>query len=105
MQDGLTGHDPPARLILGLSFTQKPKPLLDRLNKSAAAGDFKGLLQTAHALKSSSANVGARNLAELCRELEEGARAEDIPEVEERVAGIEAEYKRVHVALMAELDE
>ncbi len=97
------GHSVLSQVIT--SYMATSPPLLDRLNKSAAAGDFNGLLQTAHALKSSSANVGARNLAELCRELEEGARAEDIPEVEERVAGIEAEYKRVHVALMAELDE
>ena len=80
-------------------------PLLDRLSKAAASGDYRGLLGTAHALKSSSANVGARNLAELCRELEEGAREGEIPDAEECVSGIESEYNRVHVALMAELDD
>ncbi|MEE9281204.1 MAG: response regulator [Myxococcota bacterium] len=80
-------------------------PLLDRLSKAAAAGDYRDLLETAHALKSSSANVGARNLAELCRELEEGARSGEIPDAEECVAGIQSEYNRVHVALMAELDD
>ena len=80
-------------------------PLIDRLREAASKGDDAGLQHAAHALKSSSANVGARHLSELCKRLEDEARAGDIEDAVVRVARIESEFQRVHVALMPELEQ
>ncbi len=80
-------------------------PLLDRLREAASKGDHVELEHAAHALKSSSANVGARHLSELCKRLEDEARAGDIEDAVVRVARIESEFQRVHVALMPELEQ
>ena len=75
-----------------------------RLRQAAETGDTGELQQAAHALKSSSANVGARSLAALCRRVEEGAREGVVCEAGERRVEIETEYQRVHAALAAELE-
>ena len=80
-------------------------PLLDRLREAASKGDAEELQQAAHALKSSSNNVGARYLSELCKGLEDKARTGDIEDPVVRVARIESEFQRVHVALMPELEQ
>ena len=51
-------------------------PLVERLRTAASAGDdaTDELLRAAHSLKSSSLNVGALPLGELCRALEADAR-------------------------------
>jgi HPt (histidine-containing phosphotransfer) domain-containing protein len=47
--------------------------LAEALRASVVSGDFDGVMRAAHALKSSSANVGAAALAELCRSIEAAA--------------------------------
>jgi signal transduction histidine kinase/DNA-binding response OmpR family regulator/HPt (histidine-containing phosphotransfer) domain-containing protein len=49
--------------------------LVDRLAEALDAGDIDTFTRSAHTLKSSSANLGARALAERCRELELRGRA------------------------------
>ncbi len=79
-------------------------PLVARLRQAAETGDTGELQQAAHALKSSSANVGARSLAALCKRVEEGAREGVVCDGGERLAQIETEYQRVHAALVAKLE-
>jgi signal transduction histidine kinase/CheY-like chemotaxis protein/HPt (histidine-containing phosphotransfer) domain-containing protein len=55
-------------------YTTSSRDLLKKLYAADRSGDLKGLRQAAHALKSSSANVGARHLAEICAELEDAAK-------------------------------
>ena len=57
--------------------------------------DFEALAQTAHSLKSSSGNVGAHRLAELCEELERVSARKKMPEVSGHVLQIVLEYERV----------
>jgi PAS domain S-box-containing protein len=57
----------------------------------------------AHSLKSSSGNVGALSLADLCRELEALGRSHDLSRAPEILAQMEKEFKRVTAALEAEL--
>ncbi len=83
------------------SYLASTPPLLERLREAAGRGDSNGLREHAHALKSSSGTVGARNLAELCKELEHVARQGAVPDAEEQVAGIWEEYKRAQEALMS----
>jgi CheY-like chemotaxis protein/HPt (histidine-containing phosphotransfer) domain-containing protein len=69
------------------------------LREALTQGDTATLRAAAHALKSSSANVGARHLAEICRSLEEGLRNGSVPDPAPGVAAIEAEHRRVEHAL------
>jgi len=55
-------------------YQQNSKDLCAELRKAAIADDSVALAGAAHALKSSSANVGAVVIAELCGQIEEAAR-------------------------------
>ena len=101
---GLTRNDQPVLSQVVDAYLYSAPPLLDRLRKAALAGDESEMQQATHALKSSSGNVGAYILAQLCKELEEGARKGTIADAAERVAEIEAEFESVHGALI-QLDE
>ncbi len=55
--------------VVASYFTETPK-LLATLRESTTAGDLATIRTTAHALKSSSANVGGRALAKCCKDVE-----------------------------------
>jgi len=55
--------------VIGANLADAP-PRIAQLRVAADACDAEALRQAAHALKSSSANVGAEQLAALCKELE-----------------------------------
>jgi two-component system sensor histidine kinase/response regulator len=54
-------------------YTSSSVALTTTLRAAAACGDAAGVMRAAHALKSSSANVGALAFAELCRDVEAAA--------------------------------
>jgi CheY-like chemotaxis protein len=87
--------------VIDIFFRETP-PLLQALHQAASQGDVAALQRTAHSLKSGSANLGARRLAELCRVLEASARSGDLARAPLQVAEIEAEYGKVLPALAAE---
>ena len=77
--------------------------LLKDLRQAAASSDLEKIRTAAHTLKSSSANVGALELAALCKELESKA-----PKIADKAAweslrDIEAEHERVLKMLAHEL--
>jgi HPt (histidine-containing phosphotransfer) domain-containing protein len=51
-------------------YASNSRVLVDDIKSSLLGNDQTGLLRAVHTLKSSSANVGATGLAELCREIE-----------------------------------
>jgi CheY-like chemotaxis protein len=55
--------------VVGL-YTQNSHELIEAMRTAALQNDHAAMLQTAHALKSSSANVGATVLAALCKDIE-----------------------------------
>ncbi len=55
-----------------------------------------------HTLKSSSANLGARTLSELCTRMELLAREGDLDKLAETLVDLQCEYERVLIALAAE---
>ena len=68
--------------------------------------DAAGVERLAHSLVGSSANLGARNVAEGCREVEARARAGDLGDVPMLVARLEEAFTVARTALRAEfLDE
>ncbi len=59
----------------------------------------------AHTLKSSSASLGAKRLAQYFNELEAAGKAGDLREAGQLLTGIEEEYNRVQIALEQELQK
>jgi signal transduction histidine kinase/CheY-like chemotaxis protein/HPt (histidine-containing phosphotransfer) domain-containing protein len=75
---------------------------LDALHRAVAEKDAKALQTQAHSLKSSSANVGARELAELAREVESLGRSGQTTDASGLVERMAGEFLRVREALVAE---
>ena len=73
--------------------------LCQAMREAIAAGDNGALQRAAHTLKSSSAALGALQLAELCKEMEAQARAGRVVDAEQWINRIESEYARVRAAL------
>ena len=72
---------------------------LAQLQAAAAAGDADALRRAAHALKSSSANVGAEQLSALCREIESLGRSGSVEAAKTLLTGVESQLPRVLAAL------
>jgi HPt (histidine-containing phosphotransfer) domain-containing protein len=73
--------------------------LTDVMRAAALDGDSAALVHAAHALKSSSANVGAIAFADLCREVEAAAAAGDMAEARTLVDRLLAQHRQVLQAL------
>ena len=63
----------------GGSYSSSSLALADALRTAALLNDAEGVRQAAHALKSSSANVGALAFAELCKSVELRQLREGLP--------------------------
>ena len=81
------------------SYLSDSPPLLDEMERSAAAGDAATLRRAAHTLKSTSASLGAMRLSGICRDIEAAAVAGEVPAA--RVAEAASEYRAVGDALAA----
>jgi CheY-like chemotaxis protein len=88
--------------IIGLYLDRAPE-LLQSLQAAIANKDAEALRVAAHTLKSSSANVGARVLADLCRELEELGRTGSLDNSATKLSLLYDEYRRVDAALSDEV--
>ena len=86
--------------VIGAYLADTP-PRFAQLRAAAEAGDAEALRQAAHALKSSSANVGAEQLAALCKELEMIGRDDGVRPL---VARVESEAARVIDSLAARFE-
>jgi HPt (histidine-containing phosphotransfer) domain-containing protein len=86
--------------LIDVYFADTPQ-LLVTMRQALAAGDAAALRRSAHALKSNSANFGARQLAALCRELEELGETGGLDRAGVALAQVEAEYARVALSLNA----
>lgn len=79
--------------------------LVDEVQEALKTGDAETLRRASHTLKSSSANVGAVSLSEMCRDLEAMARANTLADdgghTARLVAQISQEFVRVRDALSA----
>ena len=76
--------------------------LVENLVVAAAAGQVDDLVLPAHSMKSSSLNVGALALGELCRKLEEEARGGSVADPVGRAAEIRAAFDDARAALLEE---
>ena len=86
------------------SYTVDAQSLASSLEQGATEADLDLMARSAHTLKSSSANIGANDLAALCGTLEHRTRSEDtIPDAVARVSEIRAALELV-LKFLANLD-
>jgi len=77
----------------------------DRIEQAVRAGAVEEVIQAAHGLKSSSANVGALRLARLCQEAEDLGRGADLgPTASSVVHALRLEFEAVRQALATRLE-
>jgi signal transduction histidine kinase/DNA-binding response OmpR family regulator/HPt (histidine-containing phosphotransfer) domain-containing protein len=88
--------------IIGLYLDKAPE-LLQALQSAVTNNDAESLRIAAHTLKSSSANLGARVLADLCKELEVMGRSQSLDNSAAKLSLLHHEYRRVDSALSDEL--
>jgi len=81
------------------AYIQCSTELLERLRLGLGHADPADVFEAAHALKSSSLNVGATRLAEIARVLESRARAGDTDYTDTLVGRMEEEHRQVCDAL------
>jgi PAS domain S-box-containing protein len=87
--------------VINLYLAESPK-LIYKLKQAAGASDAPEIARSAHSLKSSSANVGAKLLSRYCEDIEASARRGDTEEARRILAKIETEHGSVQTALAAE---
>ena len=89
--------------VINLYLVESPK-LLQKLKHAAGASNAPEIANSAHSLKSSSANVGAKALSRYCEDLEASARRADTEEARKIFAKVEAEHRSVQKALNEEFE-
>ncbi len=85
------------------TYLEHTPKAMDNLTNAMHARNMSALKMAAHSLKSSSANVGADKLSDLCRKLEQSALLEEVAACEPLARDAAAEAERVATALNAEL--
>jgi HPt (histidine-containing phosphotransfer) domain-containing protein len=80
-------------------YLESSRALTEKIEAALGVGDANGVREAAHALKSSSANVGATGLADLARQLEAMGRSADLSQATAVAEQLFAEYQRVIGAL------
>ncbi|MBW4672163.1 MAG: Hpt domain-containing protein [Cyanomargarita calcarea GSE-NOS-MK-12-04C] len=87
--------------IIDYYLEETPRVLLD-IHIYLDQANYKALRRATHTLSSTSATVGAVNLAKLCTELEIMMVNEEFIGAAEQIYQIEAEYQQVEIALQNE---
>jgi len=85
--------------VLSLYLSDSPR-LMEQIHSAAEKGDAESLQLAAHTLKSSSANLGATGLSDLCRKIEGKARTGEPVAAGDPILGqLEGVYQSVREAL------
>ena len=75
-------------LVIASMYIASAPVLVQAISDAAAAGNLRELFRAADALQSSSASIGARQVAELCRELSELPAKQALPGAAEKLEKI-----------------
>lgn len=96
----IVGNDEEIVMIeLLTAFQESAAQRLTAMQKAVEQGDRYRLELEAHTLKSSSRNVGANQLADLCYWLEKLSRSNALELAAPKLKEVESEYSRVDAAL------
>ena len=90
--------------LVDLYLTSTPEDL-ESLERALAEDDKRGVEMAAHKTKSSSANIGATAISELCRRIEAAARDGDLESGRTLVAELRSEFQTVTATLAEETGE
>ena len=88
--------------VIGIYLEEAPQNIA-ALKDALAATNTAELTRVAHAMKSASANVGAKSLSELCKRLERQGRAGEMAGAGELLGAIEQLFRKVQPLLRAEM--
>jgi len=97
------GAPPLLQKVISIYF-QSSGELLEKLDQALEQGDADATRKGAHTLKSSSGNLGAKQLAFLSKQLEEAGRANCLEKAGLLLSQIKTEHGRVVAALQGELE-
>ncbi|MBD2448201.1 PAS domain S-box protein [Nostoc sp. FACHB-152] len=87
-------------------YRREAAKLIQEIKESVATQDAQSLWKTAHKLKSSSASIGATNLAQLCQQLEVQGKSNTLFGCADICSQLQQEYEQVATALLQmELEE
>lgn len=86
-------------------FLKNAPPMLEKIQEAISTGNAELLKGTAHSLKSSSGNLGATKLSELCKELEAMGRDKTLDNALTTLGVLEFEFEGVCAALQHELQK
>ncbi len=82
------------------TYLDNARSLMSELLEAGKTADAEVIGRTSHALKSSSANVGAAHFAATCEVIEKAARASTLADAAEELARVEAEFEATLAALV-----
>ena len=85
------------------AYLNSSEPLVASLSEAVENKDFKVVHDSAHSLKSASANVGATVLSEVCKELEINCKNKTYDTAMDLVSTIETEFERARDVLNEEV--
>ncbi|MDH3577653.1 MAG: ATP-binding protein [Gammaproteobacteria bacterium] len=86
------------------AYLESSRELATKLHAAIELADAEGVVASAHTLKSSSANVGALKLADLCKTLETAVREGDLSAAPEHQQHVQREFERVIEALTLRME-
>lgn len=82
-------------------FISTSATIIADLHKAIAAGDALSIQEKAHSLKSSSGNMGALQLSQICLQLEKMGQAKDLTQAKTVAQSLDQEFKQVSFELGA----
>jgi two-component system sensor histidine kinase/response regulator len=82
-------------------FLEELRSAMDSLKRAVEEGDAQAVERTAHTLKGSSGNMGARKIAWLCARLQEIGASGNLASATAVLARLEEELNRIHPELVA----
>jgi PAS domain S-box-containing protein len=85
-------------------FVKDARLRITRLERALADKDAPAAAASAHTLKGSANNLGARHLAGLCGSLEKAAKSADLAETANILLELKGEFQKVERALRAEIE-
>ncbi|GIV21092.1 MAG: hypothetical protein KatS3mg023_2843 [Armatimonadota bacterium] len=91
----ITGGDEEFQRELSQEFLRTIPPLLEQVEQSLHAGDYKSLVHAAHTIKGSARAVGARAFAEIAFALEQAAKQQRSDDAFGTAQSLFAEWQRV----------
>ncbi|MCL4792260.1 MAG: Hpt domain-containing protein [Gammaproteobacteria bacterium] len=86
--------------LIGI-YLDTSQGLVEKIRTALAAGDARTICAAAHALKSSSGNMGATALTELAGQVECRTRDADLSDAQSLIGRLLEEHQRVTAALLA----